>query len=406
MLFWALVTAITICVAAFLIAALRIPAPSPEEQDQDLQFYKAQLDEVERDVARGLLMPQEAQQLHAEIARRLLKSAKIQNVGAGETGNRPWVLVVAVLTAFLLLGGSLALYGTLGAPGYSDLSQSDRIARAKELHDNRPLLPEYIERLPPLDKPEAGTAYLDLIEKLRQTVAERPNDLEGQILLAGTEASLQNFMAASVAQENVVRLKGADASVDDHFDHAELLIFAGRGYVSPEAETALERALALQNDHQPSLYYMGLLLVQIDRPDRAFRIWQKLLAEAEPDSPWLEPIRGQIEDVALAAGVTDFELPPLPVKRGPTQDDIEAAGRMTSEEQQAMIEGMVEGLAERLSSEGGPPEDWAKLLRALSVLGRALDALEIYKEAQVVFADHPDALKTIEETARLLGMAE
>jgi cytochrome c-type biogenesis protein CcmH len=79
---------------------------------------------------------------------------------------------------------------------------------------------------------------------------------------------------------------------------------------------------------------------------------------------------------------------------------------MTSEEQQAMIEGMVEGLAERLSSEGGPPEDWAKLLRALSVLGRALDALEIYKEAQVVFADHPDALKTIEETARLLGMAE
>ena len=406
MLFWALVTAITICVAAFLLAALRIPAPSPEEQDQDLQFYKAQLDEVERDVARGLLMPQEAQQLHAEIARRLLKSAKIQNVGAGETGNRPWVLVAAVLTAFLLLGGSLALYGTLGAPGYADLSQSDRIARAKELHDNRPLLPEYIERLPPLDKPEAGTAYLELIEKLRQTVAKRPNDLEGQILLAGTEASLQNFMAASVAQENVVRLKGADASVDDHFDHAELLIFAGRGYVSPEAETALERALALQNDHQPSLYYMGLLLVQIDRPDRAFRIWQKLLAEAEPDSPWLEPIRGQIEDVAFAAGVTDFELPPLPVKRGPTQDDIEAAGRMTSEEQQAMIEGMVEGLAERLSSEGGPPEDWAKLLRALSVLGRALDALEIYKEAQVVFADHPDALKTIEETARLLGMAE
>ena len=406
MLFWALVTAITICVAAFLIAALRIPAPSPEEQDQDLQFYKAQLDEVERDVARGLLMPQEAQQLHAEIARRLLKSAKIQNVGAAEAGKKPWVLVAAVLTAFLLIGGSVALYGTLGAPGYSDLSQSDRIARAKELHDNGTLQPEYIERLPPLDKPEAGTAYLDLIEKLRQTVAERPNDLEGQILLAGTEASLQNFMAASVAQENVVRLKGADASVDDHFDHAELLIFAGRGYVSPEAETALERALALQNDHQSSLYYMGLLLVQIDRPDRALRIWQKLLAEAEPDSPWLEPIRGQIEDVALAAGVTDFELPPLPVKRGPTQDDIEAAGRMTSEEQQAMIEGMVEGLAERLSSEGGPPEDWAKLLRALSVLGRALDALEIYKEAQVVFADHPDALKTIEETARLLGMAE
>ena len=406
MLFWALVTAITICVAAFLLAALRIPAPSPEEQDQDLQFYKAQLDEVERDVARGLLMPQEAQQLHAEIARRLLKSAKIQNVGAAEAGRKPWVLVAAVVTAFLLIGGSVALYGTLGAPGYADLSQSDRITTAKERYENRPSLGAYIERLPPLDKPATDAAYLDVIEQLRQAVADRPDDLQGQIFLAKFEASLQNLMAASVAQENVVRLKGADAGVDDHFDHAELLILAGRGYVSPEAETALKRALALQNDHALSRYYMGLLLLQNDRPDRAFKDWQRLLAEAEPDSPWLEPIRAQIEDVALAAGVTDFKLPPLPVKRGPTQDDIEAAGRMTSEEQQAMIEGMVEGLAERLSSEGGPPEDWAKLLRALSVLGRALDALEIYKEAQVVFADHPDALKTIEETARLLGMAE
>ena len=406
MLFWALVTAITICVAAFLLAALRIPAPSPEKQDQDLQFYKAQLDEVERDVVRGLLMPQEAQQLHAEIARRLLKSAKIQNVGEAEAGKKPGVLVAAVLTAFLLIGGSVALYGTLGAPGYSDLSQSDRITRAKERYDNRPSLGAYIERLPPLDKPATDAAYLDVIEQLRQAVADRPDDLQGQIFLAKFEASLQNFMAASVAQENVVRLKGADAGVDDHFDHAELLILAGRGYVSPEAETALKHALALQNDHAPSRYYMGLLLLQIDRPDRAFKNWQTLLAEAGPDSTWLEPIRAQIEDVALAAGVTDFKLPPLPVKRGPTQDDIEAAGRMTSEEQQAMIEGMVEGLAERLSSEGGLPEDWAKLLRALSVLGRELDALEIYKEAQAVFADHPDALRTIEETARVLGMAE
>ena len=59
--------------------------------------------------------------------------------------------------------------------------------------------------------------------------------------------------------------------------------------MSPEAETALERVLALQNDHKPSLYYMGLLLVQIDRPDRAFRIWQKLLAEADPTAHGLSP---------------------------------------------------------------------------------------------------------------------
>ena len=248
--------------------------------------------------------------------------------------------------------------------------------------------------------------YTDLIKKLRQTVEERPNDLEGHSLLAQTEASLQNFMAASVAQESVIHLKGANASVEDHFDYAELLIFAGRGYISPEAETALERVLSLQNDHKPTLYYMGLLLIQIDRPDRAFRLWQKLLAEAEVDSPWLEPIRSQIMDVALAAGVTDFELPPMPANRGPSQQDIEAAGEMSAEDRNAMIESMVKGLAERLSTEGGPPEEWARLLRALSVLGRFEDATKIFKEAQAAFSNHTDALTMIQETAEIVGIAE
>ena len=137
-----------------------------------------------------------------------------------------------------------------------------------------------------MDKPEAGTAYLDLIEKLRQTVAERPNDLEGQILLAGTEASLQNFMAASVAQENVVRLKGSDASVDDHFDHAELLILAGRGMFRQKQKTR-ETRFSASNDHAPSRYcchYCFKLIAPIAR----LKIGNTL-AEAGPDRYGLSP---------------------------------------------------------------------------------------------------------------------
>ena len=406
MLFWALITAILLCVIAFFLATLRIPAPAPDQEDQEQQFYKAQLAEVERDVVRGVLLPQDAEQLHAEIARRLLQSAKNRDMPRTQGPKKLWVVFSIVLTSCMLIGGSLGLYQKFGAPGYHDLSQKKRIARSKELHATRPSLKDYLAQLPALDTPMPSSTYTDLIKKLRQTVEERPNDLEGHSLLARTEASLQNFMAASVAQESVIHLKGADASVEDHFDYAELLIFAGRGYISPEAETALERVLSVQNDHKPTLYYMGLLLIQIDRPDRAFRLWQKLLAEAEADSPWLEPIRSQIMDVALAAGVTDFELPPMPVNRGPSQQDIEAAGEMSAEDRSAMIESMVKGLAERLSTEGGPPEEWARLLRALSVLGRFEDATKIFKEAQAVFSNHTDALTMIQETAEIVGIAE
>ena len=406
MLFWALITAISLCVAAFLLVTLRIPDHRSQHEDQEQQFYKAQLAEVERDVARGVLLPQDAEQLHAEIARRLLQYAKNKASSDAHASPKIWLTFSAVLTTCLLTGGSLGLYQLFGTPGYDDLSQKSRIARSKELHATRPSLEQYLAQLPPLDAPAPNSTYTDLIEKLRQTVAERPNDLEGHVLLARTEASLQNFMAASIAQESVIRLKGANATVEDHFDYAELLILAGRGYVSPEAENALERVLSLQNDHKPALYYMGLLLVQIDRPDRAFRLWQRLLGEAEADSPWLEPIRSQLNGVAIAAGLTDFELPPLPIKRGPSQEELEAAGEMSAGDRQSMIESMVEGLAERLGTDGGSPEEWAKLLRALTVLGRVEDAISIYNEAQVAFADHTAALAAIQETAEILGIVE
>lgn len=406
MLFWALITSISFCVAAFMLVTLRIPTQKSTHEDQEQQFYKAQLAEVERDVTRGVLLPQDAEQIHTEIARRLLHSAKNNATSDAHGSPKIWLTFSAVLTTCLLTVGSLGLYQIFGAPGYDDLSQKDRIARSKELHATRPSLEEYLAQLPPLDVPVPNSTYTDLIEKLRQTVAERPNDLEGHSLLAHTEASLQNFLAASIAQESVIRLKGPDAAIEDHFDYAELLILAGRGYVSPEAEIALEQVLSLKNDHKPALYYMGLLLIQIDRPDRAFRLWQRLLAEAEADSPWLEPIRSQINGVAIAAGVTDYDMPPLPLKRGPSREEIEAAGELSLEDRQTMIESMVEGLAERLSTEGGPPEEWAKLLRALSVLGRLEEAISIYKEAQVVFSDHAAALEAIEETAEILGIAE
>ena len=76
MLFWALITAISLCVATVLLVTLRTPGQRSKHEDQEQQFYKAQLTEVERDVARGVLLPQDAKLLHAEIARRLLQSEK------------------------------------------------------------------------------------------------------------------------------------------------------------------------------------------------------------------------------------------------------------------------------------------------------------------------------------------
>lgn len=61
---------------------------------------------------------------------------------------------------------------------------------------------------------------------------------------------------------------------------------------------------------------------------------------------------------------------------GPTQEDVAAAQEMAPEDRQAMIEGMVAQLAERLETE--TPDDvegWMRLARSYDVLGRQEDAV-------------------------------
>ncbi|MEP4990199.1 MAG: c-type cytochrome biogenesis protein CcmI, partial [Paracoccaceae bacterium] len=210
-----------------------------------------------------------------------------------------------------------------------------------------------------------------------------------------------NFIAAYRAQERVIAVKGASVQATDLTNYGEMLILAAGGYVSPEAEAALSQALELDPGNAPALYFYGLMLAQTGRPDQTFRIWEALLRDGPPDAPWIEPIRLQISDMARRAGV-NYRLPPVPVapERGPDAADIEAAAEMSAEDRQAMIEGMVEGLSDRLASEGGPPSDWARLIAALGVLGQEERAIAIYTEALERFSDDEAAIELIRNGAR------
>jgi cytochrome c-type biogenesis protein CcmH len=66
---------------------------------------------------------------------------------------------------------------------------------------------------------------------------------------------------------------------------------------------------------------------------------------------------------------------------------------------------MVSGLGERLAAEGGPPEDWAQLIRSLGVLGRRDEAARILAEARDAHAGDAAALASIEAAARDAGLA-
>ena len=397
MIFWLIAAAGAALVSLVLLRALwrGAHAPVPARTEHDLQVYRDQLAEVEREVAREVLSEADAARVRTEISRRIL-AADTSRADAVKPGAGPSKLVMGVI-ALAMIGGSLALYLQLGAPGYGDLALKDRIAFAQELRENRPTQAAAQAGLPPTPGlADLSPEYAALLKQLRETVAKRPDDIQGQTLLAQNEARVGNFVAAATAQSAVVRIKGAEASVEDVAGYAELLVLAAGGYVSPEAEAVLRAVLARDVENGTARYYWGLMLVQTGRPDQAFKMWDGLLRRGPEDAPWIEPILAQIEPIAEMAGV-DYTVPEIGVGalRGPSADDIEAAQDMTPAQRMEMIGSMVDGLSERLATQGGPVEDWSRLISSLGVLGQTDRAQAIYDNALEVFAGDPSALDEI-----------
>lgn len=403
MTFWLAAVAMAVGVAALLARAM-LRGAAGGTAVTDLDIYREQLAEVERDRDRGLIDQTEAERLRVEVSRRLLDAdRKAQGAASGAPEPRRATRLAAAVTAVTVLAGGLGLYALIGAPRYPDLPIKARIAMAEEARQNRPGQASA--------EPEAGLSqpradldqrHAELMQRLRATLSERPDDLEGHVLLARNEAALGNFVAARKAQERVLEIKGDAADAGDWANYALLQVYAAGGYVSPEAEAATAEALRRDPSNGIARYLTGLLYAETGRPDLAFRVWRPLLEESPPEAPWSAAIRDRIGEVARLAGARYQPSPPL----GPSAADVAAAGDMSSEERQQMIRGMVEGLAARLADSGGPAEDWARLITALGVLGENARAGRIYAEAQDVFAANADDLAVIRSAAERAGIAQ
>jgi len=405
--FWVVAISIAVMVAGILARAVLRGAARPvgSRAASDTAVYRAQLEEVDRDVARGVIAPEDAERVHAEVARRLIAADKARQAEGAQTAKAPTLVAVALIGAGVI--GSVASYFWLGAPGYGDMALKDRIAFAEEVRTSRPKQSVAEASLPAFVDPEGmSTQYTELMTRLRSTVAARPDDVQGHILLAQQERRIGNFLAAKQAQRRVLTLKGDAVTGQDLADLGELQVLAAGGYVSPEAEMSLRAALNRAPENGVAQYYLGLMLMQTGRPDLAFRLWDGLLRAGPEDAPWIAPIIAQIEPLAELAGVR-YAIPEIgSAARGPSAADLDAAEAMTPAERMDMIGAMVSGLSERLAEQGGPARDWARLISSLGVLGEWQRAQAIHTNALEVFADDADALERINAAGRQAGIVD
>lgn len=367
-----------------------------DRDDADAAIYRDQLAELERDIARGTISPAEAQGARTEIARRLItatrRAKQADDLSPAPAATSRLTAAIALVAAPAL---AALLYLSIGAPGAPDQplagrSKAERTGlpsqeRAEQLAADRRPAP-----------PELDPEYVKLVERLERIVESRPMEIQGHRLLARSLARSGRWVDARKAYDRLIGILGENATAEDQASHAEAMIFAAAGYVSPQAISALEAALKIEPGLATARYYAGIALRQSGRSDEAVALWQALLQE---DQASVQP-RGAEWQAALAALIAETTGRPVP---GPTREDVKTAEDMTPEDRQAMIAGMVARLEDRLTAQGGEAEEWVRLIDAYMKLGKTDEAKRVYALSQEKIGE-PTARSFVRERALVMGL--
>lgn len=343
---------IAAAVAILLLRPLLRPGEGREAVEAERAVYRAQLEELEAERAAGLIGAAEAAAGKLEIERRLLRTARSE---APRRRVQPSMLL-AFAVALGVPGGAALLYTLLGAEGLPD----------------RPLA----ERVTPQGQDEETAR---LVSELEARMAANPGDPRGWALLARARAAQGKLVEAAEAYEQIVRL--TPDSIEARLAAAEMRIAAAQGAVTPEAKALVDRALELAPQDPSARHFAAYVKLASGDAAGAAADWQALLPTLPPDSP----LRA-----AVVAGLEAAGQPVAPAAPGPTADDMAAAQDMTPEERQAMIEGMVGRLADRLKDNPQDLEGWTRLARAYDVLGRKAEAVAAWEKAVALAPEDAD----------------
>jgi cytochrome c-type biogenesis protein CcmH len=346
-IFWIVAAALTGLVTALLIPPLMGRTRARSQGRSELAVYRAQLEELARDRARGILGETEADALRREVERRMVRAGR--DAPPLEQSPSPPRPAVALAASLLIPAAALALYAWIGRPG---LPSQPKVAVAEA---------------PAAAADPQAAEVASLVAQLEARMAERPQDPVGWRLLGHAQGSLGRWGERARSYARAVAAGGADGETLSGW--AEALIFAAGGAVTPPAEEVLRRALIADPAQPRARYYQGLARLQAGDALGALAIWRPLVAEAPADAPW-----------------TEFLLP----SPGPGAEEEAAAEDLSPEEREAAIRAMVQRLADRLEKEPGDIEGWLRLAHSYGVLGQPQERRAALERAATLAPERAD----------------
>lgn len=268
MLLWLLFAAVTAATIAYILRMVLGEGKAHGSREAGIAVYQDQLEELDRDVEKGILPATEAASARIEISRRLLAAAdnEAEEPGIMRAG-RGKILLTAIAGVLPLC--VLATYLAMGSPGLPGQPYAERLEQ-------------------PLDQlPVEG-----LVARLEEQLKREPDDAMGWRLIAPVYMQLGRYSDAINAFGTVMQLEGRDA--DALAGLGEALTLSGDGMVPPPARQAFEAALGEDPTHARARFYLALAKAQRGDIADALADWKVLLAEAPKGAPWAAAVEAQI----------------------------------------------------------------------------------------------------------------
>lgn len=376
MLFWFTAAVLTALALYFLLRPLTRSTPAEQPRSAyDLAIYRDQLDELGRDVVRGVLSEAEAAAAKLEIERRLLASQP-RGAAPPQAGlSRQSLRIVAAITLVAVPGLALGLYLGLGVPDLPDAPLALRQTERKVL------------------SADGGLDLAKARKMLEDKLATQPDSVQGWMLLARTDAALGDWPAAHAALDKAVALSGRQPDVLEAY--GDMLVSEAQGEVTPQAEAVLQEAAKAKPDLFRSRYYLGLAKAQRDDMAGAITEWKALLADAPADAPWADTVKKALAEAQQQQGGT------APAAAAPSDNpppaEMAAMMKLPPADRMNAIRGMVDGLAARLAQDPNDLDGWKRLARSYRVLGDLQKSADAYAKAAALAPD---------DTTLLLGQAD
>jgi len=282
LLFVVIALGIVLCVAVVLLWVLlrdRTPVTQASQANANAKVYRDQILDLDREHESGHISDQEWQQSRDELSLRLLEDTSAVDDPAAKA-EKPATLTALVLAVALPLS-AMGLYMWVGQPEALN-----------------PLALKSPDQVDPKD-----------LAKLAQTLAEKlkdkPDNLQGWVMLGRTYRTLENFEGALKAYDTALKLSEDD---DLKLERIEVIAMQRQGQFEGEPWRVIREILQKDPEHFGALLTAGSASYAEGKFADALKYWEKARKPLDANNPDLPGL-----DNAIATVRDKLGMPPAPV---------------------------------------------------------------------------------------------